>query len=234
MLDVALRRVLKVGPVRWRIIELLLAGTELAVGLVFWIRTPELIGAIMMTALGAVFMAAIFLIRRRVVGGSCGCFGWQHESDGRDWRVMVRACWILAAGLAGMAATGHREPAFTDVGFDAGLVTTGMMLAPLGIRWPPRRSRCGRRFWLPTCDARATLVAHAVFATVGDEYGPIGREIGHRRTGCADQFWFEAGPDGTAPAFRFEVTRGIGRSAGVLATVPARHSALQPFSTGGV
>jgi methylamine utilization protein MauE len=185
--------------------ELALGGVECLTGAAVAAQVCPVAAGVAMSGLGAAFCVMLLYVRAKRVPGGCGCLGWRKRAEAAaatvTWRAVLRAGTLVAAGTAaasGVTATGR------PASFYAGTLTGGVVLGLLSTRAPLRTPRCRRPLWRPAHVSVRALTGHEVFAAMAGAAGPFGAEIGHRRAGCADEFWFPAagGDGGNAVVFR--------------------------------
>ena len=220
--DSAIRRAIGIWPGHWRLVEAGAGAAECVTGAAVCAGIfPALAGATM-AGLGAVFTALLLHARRAAVPGGCGCFRWRHAEAGAvTWLAIVRAAWILAAGLANVALSRPGPPPFARPWFYAGVAAGSIMLALLSTDPASYRGLCGWQRWLPIRGTLARLIRHPVFAAMAGSAGPFGQEFGYRRAGCAAEFWFRASPESQCQpgTVVFLVRRLPGRALAVHASV---------------
>jgi hypothetical protein len=206
--DTAIRRALQIPQRPWRAVELAGGGAECAVGVVVCAGVLPLAGGAAMAALGAVFCALLGYARIRRVPGGCGCIEWRAPAPAAaqavSWREIARSAVVLGAGVAGAAAAEGGAGAYGRAWFDAGLLVGGAVLVLLSVRTPWRTPVCRRPLWRPARSALRALTGHGVYLAMAASAGPLGPVARHRRTGCADEFWFtpaDGAADGNAVVF---------------------------------
>jgi hypothetical protein len=216
----AIRRALRLTKRRWRHAELAAGGVECAVGLIICTRLAPLPAGAAMAVLGAAFCVALGYTRAKGVPGGCGCVQWRATTvtgaQAVSWREIARGAVLSGAGAA-QAVGAALGPVAVDPGwFGAGTAAGAAVLVLLSTSSPLRTPVCHRGFWRPARAALRELTGHAVFTAMAESAGPLGPVAGHRRTGCADEFWFPvAAETGAGRTVLFQVRHD--RSGGTLA-----------------
>ena len=191
--DSAIRRALGMTRRRWRRAEPAAGVVECAVGVVVCAGAYPAVGGAALAALGAAFCAVLGYARARRVPGGCGCIDWgtrPRPAPPVSWRELARAGVLAGAGVAGAVFLREEAGAFGRPWFWAGVLAGGAVLAGLSVRALPGTPVCGRAWWFPARATLRALAGHRVFAAMAESAGPFGPVVRHRRTGCAEEFWF--------------------------------------------
>jgi hypothetical protein len=245
--DVAIRRALRLPRRAWRMLVPVIGCLEIAAGAAVCAgrsgRYP-VAGGVAMAVLGAGFAGLLGYTRLRRIPGGCGCNSWRSRPEPVSWRSVARAGMISCAGLAELtwptkltwpsdASTAPASLSWYAGGVLAGAVILLLASADLPVRTVP----CGRPVLFPVRRRLRALTGHGVFAAMAESAGPFGTAIRHRRTQCADEFWFtsNAGPvtfqvEHAGPGGALAVLTSIGGTApdGVAAADSGAGSAGMP------
>lgn len=203
--DTALRRALHVPVRRWRWVEFSTGVVEIltAVAVLFW---PAGAGA-MMAALGLVFCGLLWYVKAAGVPGGCNCLGGRRfAADSVGIRDIVRAGVLAVVGVAGAVTAGRPGAPVMDtagmtgaLSFWGGFLIASAVLAALSV--PPPRRACNRPLLSPVRGTLRALTANLVYQAMAQHAGPFSAEIGYRREGCDDEFWFMPEAGGTPVVF---------------------------------
>jgi hypothetical protein len=192
--------------------ELAVGGVECLTGAAVCARIHPAAAGAAMAVLGGAFCLLLGYVRVKGVPGGCGCVGWRRRDTAVTGRAVVRAALLPVAGIADAFGSANGWTAT----FYAGLVTGGVVLtllsteALLSTEVMPRTPRCHRPLWRPAHTSMRALTAHEVFAAMASAAGPLGSVATHRRSGCADEFWFPATGDADDRAVLFRVSYAPG------------------------
>jgi hypothetical protein len=207
----AIQRALRIGPRRWRWIELAAALTEACTGTAVCADFHPAAAGAAMAAHGALFSAALAYARRVKATGGCACVRRPKDPGaGIGWPVQIRAGWLLAVGVleATIRLPGLAHPAASWI--VVVMTAAAALVVMVGVEGPWRTPRCGRRIWRPKRDAVRALMRHGVFEAMVTSAGPFSDGFSYSREGCTDEFRFtaasRAGRADRAVAFRVSRT----------------------------
>jgi hypothetical protein len=222
--DSAIRRVLRIGPARWRVTERAAGAVECATGIAVCLGAVPRVAGPVMAVLGTLFAGLLLQARRSRAPGGCGCLPWRRTGEAITWRAIARAGCVLAAGVGDLTAA---PAGFRQAGhgwFDVGLLAAAVVYTLLTMQLPVRTPRCHRSLWFPARDAFRALTGNAIFDSFVAAHGPVVGGPRHQRDGCADQFSFTV-PAVTARSasqhqeLLFDVVHGPDGTVAVRATV---------------
>ncbi|HXW44016.1 MAG TPA: MauE/DoxX family redox-associated membrane protein [Streptosporangiaceae bacterium] len=221
--DSAIRRVLRVGPARWRLTECAFGVLECATGIAVCTGSAPRVAGSVMAVLGTLFVGLLAAARRRRAPGGCGCLPWHRTGEAVTWRAIARAGCVLAAGVADLTATPNGLRQAGHAWFGVGALIAALAYTLLSMQLPVRTPRCHRSLWFPVRDAFSALTSNAIFSAFLDSHGPTGAPS-YQRDGCTDQFSFSvpAVSEGPSQELIFDVSRGPGGTVAVRAAVRAR------------
>ncbi len=188
--DSAIRRVLRIRPARWRLLECAAGTVECATAAAVCLGAAPVVAGSVMAALGAVFTVLLVQARRGRAPGGCGCLSWRRAADRITWRAIARAGCVLAAGVADLTAAPIALRQADHAWFALGALTAALVYTLLSVQWPARTLRCRRSLWFPARNALRTVAGNAMFGSFLDSHGPLLSGPRYRRVGCTDQFSF--------------------------------------------
>lgn len=198
--DTAIRRLLRVPVRRWRWVEFATGVVECATAAAV-LAWPVRAGA-MMAVLGTVFCGLLWHVKAAGIPGGCNCLGGgrRFAADSVGVRDIIRAAVLAAAGVAGAVALARSgNPFGTGIAFWGGFLGVGAVLAALSV--PRPRRACNRPLLSPVRGTLRALTANLVYQAMAASAGPFSPEVGHRRAGCDDEFWFVPADGGTPVVF---------------------------------
>ena len=133
--DTAIRRALRIPRPRWRRVERVAGGLEVATGVAVCAGASPLpghaaaaaVGGGVMAGLGAAFCVLLGYARAKRLTGGCGCIEWRPSAVAKaqpvSWREIARSAVLLAAGVAAAVlhpGAGGFRPAWFGAGLLAG------------------------------------------------------------------------------------------------------------------
>ncbi|MBS2963219.1 hypothetical protein KGA66_09190 [Actinocrinis puniceicyclus] len=220
----AIRAALRIGPSRWRRVELIAGLVETATGAAVCLGYRPAVAGTAMAIQGTIFLSLLTYARLVKAPGGCACVRRPEHPGATVGRpAQARAGFLLAAGVTqavGAPLTQRWWGSGSAVAerIAAAAIALGVLAALLEAEQPWRTPRCGRRILSPRRDAFAALARHGTFAAVSAAAGPFAGGHTHRRDGCADEFAFRA--TGRVVVFRVSRT-GPGGAPAVQARVEA-------------
>lgn len=225
--DTALRRLLRVPSRRWRRVEFATGVIEIGAAVAV-LLAPVVAGALM-AVLGTVFCSLLWRVKAAGIPGGCNCLGTRrYAADSVGARDVVRAGVLAVVGVAGAATLGNSgDPFHASLGLWGGFAAVSAALAGLSVPAPHRA--CNRPLLSPVRGTLRALTGHILYDAMAQSAGPFVAQVGYRRAGCDDEFWFT--PErGGAPVVFGVAHNGTGAGQGLtIRTSRAPEGAAPPM-----
>lgn len=203
----AIRRALRVPRQRWRWVEFAVGTGECATAAA--VPVWPAVAAAAMAVLGIVFCGLLAYVKVTGIPGGCGCLGGprRYAADNISVRDVIRAAVLATVGVAGGVRVGGNHQTFgMGIWFLLGFLGLSAALAALSAL--PLRRPCNRPLLSPVRGTLRALASHQVYAAMAEAVGPFAAEVGHRRAGCDDEFWFVPESGGVPVVFSVGHTGG--------------------------
>ena len=204
----AVTRALRMPRRQWRLFGLTAGGAESVTGAVVCSGAYPVLGAVSLTALGAVFCALLGYVFVKQVPGGCGCIRWRTATETADealtWRAVARSGMLLGVGIASVMVSADAPNAPRQYWSGGGVAAGMAVLVLLSMPGPVRTPVCHRPLWRKTRTTLRALASHEIFTAMAGSAGPFGPVARYRRIGCTDEFWFTVltGQGGQAVVFQ--------------------------------
>lgn len=188
--DNAIRRALRVDLETWRRMSWASGIAEVVIGTWVCVNRPTIVPGTLLISVGLIFVALQLYAYRTGTQGDCGCIGWRNHKEPITFRTVLRAGWVLMAGILDVVIGKPSGIGIINAWVGIGLLGGWSLLLLLGHGLHPRSPWCHRPLWRPKRQAIDALLNHASFRSMMSGADQLRLECVYRRQKCVEEIWF--------------------------------------------